>query len=131
MRAVAALALLVLAGWATEAAAACPCTDFYKGDAKPFIAEGIARDAATGRFFVAGAAARRIVAIQNAQARNFARLPDDYSPLGIAVAGGSLWVTAAVIPQGAGREGPSALIAFDLAAKSKPSIRYRTKDGMS
>ena len=119
MRVVAALALLVLAGWTTEAAAACPCTDFYTGDAKPFIAEGIARDTATGRFFVAGVAARRIVAIQNGQARNFARLPDDYSPLGIAVAGGSLWVTAAVVPQGAGHEGPSALIAFDPGGKVK------------
>ncbi len=119
MRAVTAFVLLILAGWATEAAAACPCTDFYTGDAKPFIAEGIARDAATGRFFVAGVAARRILAIRNGRAREFARLPDDYSPLGIAVAGGSLWVTAAVIPQGAGREGPSALIDFDLDGKVK------------
>ena len=109
-----------LAGWATQAAAApCPCTNFFTGDAKPFIAEGIARDAASGRFFVAGVAARRILAIQNGRARDFARMPDEYSPLGIALAGGSLWVTAAVMPQGAGHEGPSALIAFDLGGHVK------------
>ena len=98
-------------------AAPCPCTIFFTGDAKPFIAEGLARDAASRRFFVAGVAARRIVEIQGGRARNFATLPDDYSPLGIAVAGNTLWVTAAVIPQGAGREGPSALIAFDLKGR--------------
>ena len=119
MKAVTAFVLLTLAGWATKAAAACPCTTFFTGDAKPFIAEGIAHDAATARFFVAGVAARRILAIRNGRARDFARLPDDYSPLGIAVADGSLWVTAAVTPQGAGHEGSSALIAFDLGGKVK------------
>ncbi|MGZ5926025.1 MAG: hypothetical protein ACXWLJ_05040 [Rhizomicrobium sp.] len=118
MKMMAASSALLLAGLVTQAAAApCPCTNFFTGDAKPFIAEGIARDAVSGRFFIAGVAARRILAIQNGRARDFARLPGDYSPLGIAFASGSLWVTAAVIPQGAGREGPSALIAFDLGGK--------------
>ncbi len=113
------LAMLV-AVWATGAAAApCPCTNFFTGDAKPFIAEGIAHDTADGRFFVAGVAARKILVIQNGRARLFAQMPDEYSPLGIALAGGSLWVTAAVIPQGAGHEGPSALIAFDLSGHVK------------
>jgi sugar lactone lactonase YvrE len=120
MKMMAALSALVLAGLMTQAAAAsCPCTNFFTGDTKPFIAEGIARDAVGDRFFVAGVAARRILAIRNGHARVFARMPDEYSPLGIAVAGGSLWVTAAVIPQGAGHEGPSALIAFDLGGKVK------------
>ena len=120
MKMTAALSALLLAGLATQAAAApCPCTNFFTGDAKPFIAEGIARDAVSGRFFVAGVAARHILAIQNGRARDFARLPDDYSPLGIAFAKGSLWVAAAVIPQGAGREGPSALIAFDPNGRLK------------
>jgi streptogramin lyase len=113
MKAMAAIAALMLAGWVTQAAASCPCANFFTGDAKPFIAEGIARDSVTDRFFVAGVAARRILAIRNGHAREFAQLPDEYSPLGIAWADGSLWVTAAVIPQGAGHEGPSALIAFD------------------
>jgi hypothetical protein len=120
MRAVAALLLLALTGWATQtAAASCRCVNFYTGTIEPFIAEGIARDPGTGRFFVAGVAARRIIAIHSGRARDFAQLPDDYSPLGIAVAGRSLWVTAAVLPQGAGREGPSALIEFDLSGKIK------------
>jgi len=120
MKMMAALSALLLAGLVTRAAAApCPCTNFFTGDAKPFIAEGIARDAVSGRFFVAGVAARRILAIQNGRARDFARLPDDYSPLGIAFAKESLWVTAAVIPQGAGHEGPSALIAFDPNGRLK------------
>ena len=118
MKMMAALSALLLAGWVTQAnAGPCPCTNFFTGDAKPFIAEGVAHDTVSGRFFVAGVAARRIIAIQTGRARNFARLPDEYSPLGIALADGSLWVTAAVLPQGAGHEGPSALIAFDLGGK--------------
>ena len=112
------LALAFMAGWVTEALAApCPCSDFFVGDATPFIAEGIARDATSKRLFVASVASRRIVAIQNGKARDFARLPDDYSPFGIAVAKQMLWVTAAVVAQGAGRDGPSALLAFDLGGK--------------
>jgi sugar lactone lactonase YvrE len=110
------VAFLLLAMTASGAVAApCPCTTFFTGDAKPFIAEGLARDG--DRFFVAGVAARRIVEIRNGHRRDLAHLPGDYSPFGIAVAGQILWVTAAVIPQGAGREGPSALIAFDLSGK--------------
>ena len=120
MKMMAALSAMLLVGWATQAnAGPCPCTNFFTGDAKAFIAEGIAHDTVSGRFFVAGVAARKILALQNGHARDFARLPDDYSPLGIALADGLLWVTAAVIPQGAGHEGPSALIAFDLDGKVK------------
>jgi sugar lactone lactonase YvrE len=105
---------MAVMGWATQAAAAsCPCTNVFVGEARPFIAEGIARDAATDRFFVASVATRRIVTIHDGRQRDFAHLPDDYSPLGIALSGGTLWVTAAVVAQGSGHDGPSALIALD------------------
>lgn len=117
MRAIAAFLLLIGMG-SSATAAPCPCTIFFTGDAKPFIAEGMARDSASGRFFVAGVAARRIVEIRNGRARDFARLPDDYSPFGIAVAKQKLWVTAGVVAQGAGHDGPSALIVFDLRGKA-------------
>lgn len=116
MKPIAAFLLLALTG-SGAAAAPCPCTTFFAGDAKPFIAEGLTRDAASGRFFVAGVAARRIMEIRNGRVRDFARLPDDYSPFGIAVAGRKLWVTAAAVPQGAGHDGPSALLVFDLNGK--------------
>ncbi len=116
VKAVIAVLFLALIGSAAQAAP-CPCTTFFAGDTKPFIAEGIARDA--DRFFVAGVAARRIMEIRGGRARNFVHLPDDYSPLGIMVAGNTLWVTAAVMPQGVGHEGPSALIAFDLSGHVK------------
>ena len=98
---------------AQAGAAPCPCTNFFAGDAKPFIAEGIAHDAASGRFFVAGVAARKILAIQNGHARDFVHMPDEYSPLGIAFANGSLWVTAAVIRRARAMKDDQALIAFD------------------
>ncbi len=41
-------------------------------------------------------------------------LPDGLSPLGMAVRGRTLWVAVATLPQGAGHDGPSALMAFDL-----------------
>jgi hypothetical protein len=105
---------MAVMGWATQAAAApCPCTTVFVGEAQPFIAEGIARDAATGRLFVASVATRRIVTIHDGRQDDFAQLPDDYSPLGIALSGGTLWVTAAVVAQGSGHDGPSALIALD------------------
>jgi len=111
-----ALAAGILAASATAALAApCPCSDSFVGDAQPFIAEGIARDG--GRIFVASVAGRRIVAIRNGHMHDFADLPDDYSPFGISVAGNTLWVTAAVVAQGAGHDGPSALLAFDLTGK--------------
>lgn len=116
MKAVAAL-LLLIATCSGAAAAPCPCANFFTGDAKAFIAEGVAHDAAGGRFFVAGVAARRIVEIRSGQARDFVHLPDDYSPFGIAVAKQRLWVTAAVVAQGVGHDGPSALIVFDLRGK--------------
>jgi hypothetical protein len=116
MRALLAFLFLAMMGSAAFAAP-CPCTTFFTGDATPFIAEGMARDAASGRFFVAGVAARRIVEIRNGRARDFVHLPEGYSPFGIAVAGQRLWVTAAVVPQGAGRDGPSALIGFDLRGR--------------
>ncbi len=111
---IALLAWMLAGPMADAVAAPCPCTNFFTGDAKPFIAEGIARDAASGRFFVAGVAARRIAAIKNGDAHDFISLPDDYSPFGIMVSGRSLWVTAAVVQQGAGHDGPSALLDFDL-----------------
>lgn len=111
MKAIATLLLLVLTG-SGAAAAPCPCTTVFTGDAKPFIAEGLARDG--DRFFVAGVAARRIVEIRNGRARDFVRLPGDYSPFGIAVAKQRLWVTAGTVRQGAGHDGPSALIVFNL-----------------
>ncbi|HUO03539.1 MAG TPA: hypothetical protein VMU31_12220, partial [Rhizomicrobium sp.] len=105
---------VVAMGWATQAAAVpCPCTNFFVGNAQPFIAEGIARDTATDRLFVASVATRQIVTIKDSRQSDFAHLPDDYSPLGIALSGGTLWVTAATLPQGAGHDGPSALIALD------------------
>jgi len=116
MRAFAAFLLLIGMG-SSAAAAPCPCTTFFTGDAKPFIAEGMARDPASESFFVAGVAARRIVEIQGGRARDFAHLPDNYSPFGIAVAKQKLWVTAGVVAQGEGHDGPSALIVFDLQGK--------------
>ena len=105
---------MAVMGWATQAAAApCPCTNVFVGNAQPFIAEGIARDAATDRFFVASVARRRIVTIHDQRQRDFAQLPDDYSPLGIVLSGGTLWATAATLPQGSGHDGPTALIAFN------------------
>jgi hypothetical protein len=118
MKAAIAFLFLALMGSAAQAAP-CPCTDFFTGEATSFIAEGIARDATSGRFFVAGVAARRIVEIHDGRARDFVTLPDDYSPLGIMVAGNILWVTAAIVPQGAGHEGLSALIALDLRGRVK------------
>lgn len=114
------LAFVLMAGGTANALAAPALhayTDFFTGDATPFIAEGITRDAVTGSVFVASVAGRRIVAIRHGRSRDFARLPDDYSPFGIAVAGKTLWVTAAVVAQGAGHDGPSALLAFDLTGK--------------
>ncbi|MES2255911.1 MAG: hypothetical protein V4559_12830 [Pseudomonadota bacterium] len=116
MKAIVAFLLLAMTGSAAQAAP-CPCTTFFTGNAKPFIAEGIARDAVSGRLFVAGVAARRIVEIRDGRARDFVHLPDGYSPFGIAVAGQRLWVTSAVVTQGAGRDGPSALIGFDLRGR--------------
>lgn len=115
MKVLAAFLLLALMGSGAAAAAPCPCTTFFIGDAKPFIAEGVARD--RDRFFVAGVAARRIVEIRGGRARDFVHLPEDYSPFGIAVAKRKLWVTAGVVAQGAGHDGPSALIVFDLRGK--------------
>ena len=118
MKMAAALLIAMLTGGAADARAApCPCSDFFVGDATPFIAEGIARDSMTDRVFIASVASRRIVAIQNRQSRDFAHLPGDYSPFGIAVVKQKLWVTAGVVGQGAGHDGPSALIAFDLSGK--------------
>ena len=108
-----AILCIITMAWAAPVHAACPCTDVFKGEAQPFIAEGIAHDASANRFFVASVATRRIVAIQGGRQSMFARLPGDYSPLGIALSGETLWVTAATLPQGAGHDGPSALIAID------------------
>ena len=110
------LTLMLMAGWAGNAMAA-RHSDFFVGDAKPFIAEGITRDPAAGRMFIASVASRRIVEIRNGHLQGFAHLPEDYSPFGISAAGKTLWVTAAVVAQGAGHDGLSALLAFDLGGK--------------
>ena len=113
---VALLMLALMLGWASGALAApCPCEDSFVGDATPFIAEGIARDG--GRIFVGSVASRRIVAIRNGHVHDFVLLPDDLSPFGMTVARQTLWVTAAMVAQGAGRDGPSVLLAFDLSGK--------------
>src|SRR5215469_8845849 len=118
MKVAAALLIVLLTGGTMDArAASCPCSDFFVGDATPFIAEGLARDPLTDRMFIAGVASRRIVTIHGGKAGDFVHLPGDYSPFGIAVARQKLWVTAAVVAQGAGHDGPSALIAFDLRGK--------------
>ncbi len=112
--------LLALAIWASSmsgASAACPCWKFFDGDAAPFIAEGLARDPVTDRVFVAGVAARRIVAIQKGQARDFVQLPDEYSPYALAIAGKMLWVSAAVTYAAVGHGGQSALFAYDFTGK--------------
>ena len=114
------LVIALMAGLASSASAAPALravSDFFVGEATPFIAEGITRDPASGRIFIASVASRRIVAIQGGKARDFVHLPDDYSPFGITVAGKVLWVTAAVVAQGVGHDGPSALMAFDLNGK--------------
>jgi sugar lactone lactonase YvrE len=98
-------------------ATTCPCWKFFDGDATPFIAEGLTRDPVTDRVFVAGVAARRIVAIQKGRARDFVRLPDEYSPFAIAISGRMLWVTAAVTYAAVGHSGQSALFAYDLTGK--------------
>ena len=109
-----AVLFMAMMGWATGAhAAPCPCTEVFAGEAQPFIAEGIAHDAVANRFFIASVATRQIVTIQDGRQSAFAQLPGDYSPLGIALSGDTLWVTAATLPQGAGHDGPSALIAID------------------
>src|SRR5215469_12175462 len=114
--------LVVLVGWATNAfAVPCPCADVFVGRNIPFIAEGITRDANMDRLFVASVATKRIVTIRDGQQRDFVHLPNDFSPLGIAFANKILWVTAATLPQGAGRNGSSALMAFDLSGRLKNS----------
>lgn len=128
MKVAAALLIAMLTGWTADALAApCPCRDFFVGEPMPFIAEGIARDTATGRVFVASVATRRILAIRDGRAREFARLPGEYSPFGIAATGGKLWVSAAVVRQAVDHDGPSALIALNLA-DGKIADVYRVPD---
>jgi sugar lactone lactonase YvrE len=112
----------IKARMAANLAPICTCTIFSKGSPEPFIAEGIAHDAKSGRFFVGGVHARRIVAITNGHAQDFVKqLPHGYSPFGMTVDArrGLLWVTAAILPQSAGavpgQFNRSALLAFDLA----------------
>ena len=53
----------IKARMAENARATCPCDTVFTGDVQPFIAEGIARDPASGRMFIAGVHARKIVAL--------------------------------------------------------------------
>lgn len=95
----------------------CRCTTVYQGTPAPFIAEGIAHDAARNRILVAGIYTRSIIAIRDGQAADFiAPLPDGLSPFALAIAGQTLWVAGGVMPQGNSNAPPlAALLAFDLA----------------
>lgn len=108
----------IKARMAENARATCPCDTVFTGDVQPFIAEGIARDPASGRMFIAGVHARKIVSLTEGRIVDFAQMPEDYSPFGIAVdvRRRLLWASAAVVVQGAGPEvaAKSAVIAFDL-----------------
>ncbi|MBS0279096.1 MAG: hypothetical protein JSR81_15850 [Proteobacteria bacterium] len=112
---------------AGETAPVCACQRVYEGTANSFIAEGIANDLRTGRLFVASVTQRKIVAIQNGKAHDFAIVPDGLSPLGIRInaAHDLLWVAASTLPQsngGDGDMGNAALLAFDITSGA---LRYR------
>ncbi|HEX3860661.1 MAG TPA: hypothetical protein VHY35_03120 [Stellaceae bacterium] len=83
----------------------------------------------SGRLFISGVQARRIMVIRDGREQTFAELPDGLSPLGmgIDVAAGRLWVAAASMTQSDGatasQQGHSALLAFDMASGAL-SARY-------
>lgn len=99
----------------------CFCKSLFQGSAESFIAEGVANDLRNDRIFVASIAQRKIVAIQNGALRDFAKLPDGMSPLGIRInaAHDLVWVAASTLPQsdgGDGDMGNAALLAFDITS---------------
>ncbi|MGN6515174.1 MAG: hypothetical protein ACTHLR_04965 [Rhizomicrobium sp.] len=111
----------------TATAPICACRRVYEGSAEPFIAEGVANDLHTGRVFVASVAQRKVVAIRDGAAHDFAAVPDGMSPLGVRInaAHDLLWVAASTLPQsdgGDGDMGTAALLAFDITSGA---LRYR------
>jgi len=110
----------------------CVCKLTFEGTAEPFIAEGLALDLKTERLFVSGVAARKIVAIHNGEARDFAEVPDGMSALGLHInkAHDLLWAAASVLPQSGdlGTRGAGELIAFDITSGAV-SARYPAPPG--
>jgi sugar lactone lactonase YvrE len=106
---------------ARQTAPVCSCRVMFQGSNAPFIAEGVAHDLRTERVFVSGVSARKIVAIHNGAAHDFAAVPDGMSALGIRInaAHDLLWAAASTLPQsngGSGDMGNAALLAFDITS---------------
>lgn len=106
---------------AANTAPICACKPVFQGTAEPFIAEGITQDIRTSRIFVASVAQRKIVAIHDGVAHDFARVPDGMSPLGIRIndAHDLIWAVASTLPQsdgGDGDLGQAALLSFDITS---------------
>jgi hypothetical protein len=106
---------------ARQTAPVCSCRVMFQGSNAPFIAEGVAHDLRTERVFVSGVSARKIVAIHNGAAHDFAVVPDGMSALGIRInaAHDLLWAAASTLPQsngGSGDMGNAALLAFDITS---------------
>ena len=106
---------------ARQTAPICSCKPIFEGSNAPFIAEGVAHDLRTERIFVSGVSARKIVAIHDGVAHDFATVPDGMSALGIRInaAHDLLWAAASTLPQsdgGSGDMGSAALLAFDITS---------------
>ena len=106
---------------ARQTAPVCSCRVMFQGSNAPFIAEGVAHDLRTERVFVSGVSARKIVAIHNGAAHDFAVVPDGMSALGIRInaAHDLVWAAASTLPQsngGSGDMGNAALLAFDITS---------------
>lgn len=106
---------------ARQTAPICACKLAFQGSDAPFIAEGVAHDLRTERVFVSGVNARKIVAIHDGAAHDFATVPDGMSALGIRInaAHDLLWAAASTLPQsdgGSGDMGNAALLAFDITS---------------
>jgi sugar lactone lactonase YvrE len=106
---------------ARQTAPVCSCRLMFQGASAPFIAEGLAHDLHTERVFVSGVSARKIVAIHDGVAHDFATVPDGMSALGIRInaAHDLLWAAASTLPQsdgGSGDMGNAALLAFDITS---------------
>ncbi len=106
---------------ARQTAPVCACKLAFQGSDAPFIAEGVAHDLRTERVFVSGVNTRKIIAIHNGAAHDFAIVPDGMSALGIRInaAHDLLWAAASTLPQsdgGSGDMGNAALLAFDITS---------------